>query len=291
MEYLLCAPLYLVILIIGCEGDPFSSDKSFTLPHGHNVEWMKSISNEILLSAVTIPGTYESMKRHFHDQHQAWELKDQFNAGVRFFDISLAGSVVKDVFLTKKQKFADVMNEMTNHLTMHSQEVIIIRVTPTNDKAKKEISRFLKDNRNVWKDAKVPKMKDVRGKIVFVQNPSKLNKGLTVRIHVGGERLKSEDESMKKITKHLKEAENAVDYLVVTETNYGKSSAAEKNAKKINQRIKQESQRPKCLGVIVMDFGFELIQKIIDFNPKAGDSPEFVEEEAEIPPEGDEEGK
>ncbi|KAJ8354594.1 hypothetical protein SKAU_G00221610 [Synaphobranchus kaupii] len=38
-----------------------------------------------------------------------------------------------------------------------------------------------------------------------------------------------------------------------------------------------------------MDFpGFELIQKIIDFNPKAGDSPESVEEEeeAEIPPEG-----
>ncbi|KAG5856560.1 hypothetical protein ANANG_G00009220 [Anguilla anguilla] len=297
MEFHLCVLLYFVILFTGSEGDPYFNDlEKLDLPNGHEVNWMKSIDDETLLSAVTIPGTCQSMKMNTLDQHQAWTVTQQFTAGVRFFDISLDNSVVKDGSLTRR-KFADVMEKMRERLIAHPHEVILIRLTPENGKAEKEIEKFIQVNDNVWKDKKVPKMKEVRGKIVLVQS-SKFSKGLPVDLHVGGKEFKDKHSKkyMEAIYNHLKAAENAGDHIVVTETSayFGFTKSSKNAAVKINPMLQKyidnqpHANKPKGLGVIVMDYpGIDLIQKIIDINPKSEGSPESSPEEGENPPETD----
>ncbi|XP_061101983.1 1-phosphatidylinositol phosphodiesterase-like [Conger conger] len=296
MEFPLCVPMYIAILILGCEGGPyFNKDK--TLSNGYDVSWMKNIDDETLLSALTIPGTYQSMKMNIYDKHQVWKFPVQFKAGVRFFDISLTDSVVKDGS-TKDREFSEVMKKMEECVTSQNQEVILIRVNPTNDKAAEVLKTYIRDSDKVYTGTAVPKLKEVRGKIVFLA--SDFNGGLVAHTLKGGQRLKSINKNMEKIKENLEKAENANGFIVVTETSALKMNSNQNAAKEINPMLHKvindmhlkESKRH--MGVIVMDFpGLDLIQKIIDINPKSVSPTSSAEvgegENPENPPEGEEE--
>src|SRR5262245_27175119 len=51
--------------------------------------WMKKLADSKKLSELTIPGTHDTCALHGGDipKCQAWSLKDQLEAGIRFIDI------------------------------------------------------------------------------------------------------------------------------------------------------------------------------------------------------------
>ncbi|XP_036394588.1 uncharacterized protein LOC118784460 [Megalops cyprinoides] len=300
MECHLSIHLFFIIYIIGCEGGSYFNDnKRLTLHDNKDLDWMaKRVNDETLLSTVTIPGTYQSMKINGLFKHQVWDLQNQFDAGVRFFDISLKGGAVRDGSL-KSMKFLEVMNIMTSLLAKHQKETILLRLTLEDSTSTKAVEAYIQDHKNkVWVETAVPKMSQVRQKIVFVQSP-KFNKGLMVHsTNVAEKKIKSTSEYMEKIKKYLQDAKDKCSqHLTLTETSAEKwFKSASGLAKDLNPELHKyltdllkDPQKPKCLGVISMDFpGQDLIKTIFDFNSDSGSSSDgsAVEgSEAQPPPE------
>ncbi|XP_036394587.1 uncharacterized protein LOC118784459 [Megalops cyprinoides] len=306
MECHLSIHLFFIIYIIGCEGGPyFNDDKGLTLHDNKDLDWMaKRVNDETLLSTVTIPGTYQSMKINTFDQHQVWKLEKQFEAGVRFFDISLSDNVVKDGSPRKSMTFLEVMNIMMSLLAKHQKETILLRLTPEDKKSTKAVEAYIQSHKNkVWDEATMPKMSQVRQKIVFVQSP-KFNKGLMVHsTNVGEKKFKSTGENMEKIKKYLQDAKDKCSqHLALTETTAEKLfKSASSVAKDLNPEIHKyladllkDPKKPKCLGVISVDFpGPDLIKTIFDFNSDSGSSSDGSAgaENAEAPPPPEAEGE
>ncbi|XP_047200192.1 1-phosphatidylinositol phosphodiesterase-like [Hippoglossus stenolepis] len=86
--------LFLIINSCSGSGTGFNDDPAID-PRLYNLDWMKSVPDETLISALSIPGTHESLSLHGGPlaKCQVWTLDKQLNLGVRYFD--LHGKVTK----------------------------------------------------------------------------------------------------------------------------------------------------------------------------------------------------
>uniref|UniRef100_A0A8C7P6X9 Phosphatidylinositol-specific phospholipase C X domain-containing protein n=1 Tax=Oncorhynchus mykiss TaxID=8022 RepID=A0A8C7P6X9_ONCMY len=305
MGFPLCLCLLSLIFTTAC-GSGFSDDSTLN-ENSYKEKWMESIPDDKLLSAVTIPGTHESLTLYGGPliQCQAWTLENQLKAGLRYFDIRVEASMFHNILDVMDghlvhTKFHEVLNILWEFLDKHGSESVLLRVTLQGismKKAGKCIKTLIENSEDrVWTKIFVPKMQEARGKIIFVQstnfNVGTLNHDTFV---TGDDTFKDLENKMKKITKHLKEAkENCGHALALTDSSAtaifkGPKTVAKMVNGQLNKLIVElqtGSNKPDCLGVISMDFPSpDLIHNIIEVNGKPGSgSSEHSEEPESVEP-------
>ncbi len=151
-----------------------------------NKSWMNNIDNEARVRNISIPGTHGSGALHGGDipRNQTLSISQQLNAGIRFLDIRLR-HIENDFAIHhgpfyQKQMFGDVFADVRTFLENNPTEFIFIRVkeehTAVNNTESFEdtFNRYVNNNSDIiWvpeSKAANPMIKDVRGKIVFLQN-------------------------------------------------------------------------------------------------------------------------
>ncbi|PGB05633.1 phosphatidylinositol-specific phospholipase C [Bacillus toyonensis] len=160
-----------------------------------NPTWMSKLEDTQKISEISIPGTHGTMALHgasFIDEdltrNQIMPLSQQFNAGIRYVDMRVKR--VKDSFamqhgiVNQKAMFEDVLKETIQFLRSNPQETILMRLKEETDpesgsKSFEEIFKSYRDrnasyfwdpNSVSFSERNNPKLGDVRGKIVILQN-------------------------------------------------------------------------------------------------------------------------
>jgi 1-phosphatidylinositol phosphodiesterase len=150
-----------------------------------NPSWMTSLKDDTLLSQLSIPGTHDSMAFYGGDlaQTQSMPLANQLKAGIRVLDIRCRH--IDDVFtihhgdIYQKEVFGDVLNTVKAFLADNPGETVLMRVK--EEKTAKRTTRSFRETFeekywNLYKSymyqgtSSNPKLGDVRGKIVILQN-------------------------------------------------------------------------------------------------------------------------
>uniref|UniRef100_A0A3P8NPW4 Phosphatidylinositol-specific phospholipase C X domain-containing protein n=1 Tax=Astatotilapia calliptera TaxID=8154 RepID=A0A3P8NPW4_ASTCA len=251
-------------------------------PRSYNLDWMKSIPEETPLSAISIPGTHESLTLYGGPLAicQVWNLKQQLNVGVRYFDLH-AGiwlPTQKNVYIRDSHwmfwqhtELDNVIRDILDFLRDHKSETVILKVT-LHGLYKKQVAQLTKElidnfRNKIWTQTMTPNMKVARGNIVFLQ---------TDVFHAGTEnhdshffernRLKNVEERLKQIKSHICEH-----HIVVTETSTSLFNNPKILARNVNEQLydfvdwhKKISKNYGCLGVISMNFpSAQLIKNII----------------------------
>ncbi|MGE7186405.1 phosphatidylinositol-specific phospholipase C [Peribacillus sp. NPDC006672] len=160
-----------------------------------NPTWMSKLEDTKRISEVSIPGTHGSMALHGASlidenltRNQTMALSQQLNAGIRYVDMRVRR--VKDSFVmhhgivNQKAKFDDVLKETIQFLRDNPDETILMRLKEEHDAESgslsfEEIFKRYKDSNAAyfWDPNSVtlsernnPKLGDIRGKIVILQN-------------------------------------------------------------------------------------------------------------------------
>ncbi|XP_051948269.1 uncharacterized protein LOC127619452 [Xyrauchen texanus] len=277
---------YLSVLIVAaiccCEGkETFSTSKAL---HAMflNHEWMNKIEDTRLLSAVSIPGTHQS-NRHSKSSpptFQAWGLHNQLDAGVRFFDLHVSSGTIKHDTtgsIKEKRTLVYALDTFLTFLAKQRKETLLLRVTP-DEGAVAEVTELLSKDKPVWRDSEIPTMGQARGKIVLIQS-STLKLGLSVQVTELDADMDKKESQMRENIKLA--SQNCEREMMLTYTGAkGESEDPLDIAEKLNQPVdkylldlKGDTSRPRCVGIIVMDFpGPKVIETIINFNGKLGDT-------------------
>uniref|UniRef100_A0AAX7TQX0 Phosphatidylinositol-specific phospholipase C X domain-containing protein n=1 Tax=Astatotilapia calliptera TaxID=8154 RepID=A0AAX7TQX0_ASTCA len=264
--------------IITCSSSQSAFNENPVLSQSsYNREWMKSIPEETPLSAIAIPGTHESLTLYkglfaSYLQSQVWNLKDQLNVGVRYFDLHSRNWIPKKTIyvgyshwlIGKEIPLGEVLRDILDFLENHRNETVILKVTFHklvfhNNKDAEDLMKTIIDKfrSKIWTNTLAPKMKDARGKIVFLK---------TDVFRAGTEshdshffehnRLTNVEKKIKNIKSNLCER-----HIMVTGTSASTTEKPIKLAQKVNEQLynflKQHntsSENHGCLGVISMDF-------------------------------------
>uniref|UniRef100_A0A3Q3AHY1 Phosphatidylinositol-specific phospholipase C X domain-containing protein n=1 Tax=Kryptolebias marmoratus TaxID=37003 RepID=A0A3Q3AHY1_KRYMA len=234
------------------------------------------------VSAVSIPGSHESLKLYGGPLAvcQVWTLDQQLRAGLRFFDIHAGFWLPTQTDLSirdsnwkfwQNSRLDEVFRKILHFLDSHQTEAVLLRVTLHGfykERAVQLVKKLIKKNENrFWTKHSVPKMKDARGKIVFLQNKM---------FPVGAENQKLFFFEFNK----LKDVEGKVrrirtrfcgQNIVLTENPARSLRSPKSLARSVNKQLKEFLQNHRrtssnlgCLGVLSLDFpGPDLIQDII----------------------------
>ncbi|XP_063074626.1 1-phosphatidylinositol phosphodiesterase-like [Engraulis encrasicolus] len=270
-----------------CQDQSFNDDED--LSHtSYNTDWMKSIDNNKKITHITIPGTHDALARCGIDLAicQAWSLKNQLRAGIRYLDLRVTEDLgIVHGIVKQGITFTEVLNTALDFLNQHKNEAVLMRVKPEgNNKinVQVEVQKVIKDLANVWTKSEVPNMGDARGKVILVQkNDFKL--GVP---SIGTDRkwdyvVIRKAKKKEKIATHLNEVKEmcakdgnsdkvVVSYSSGTGTILKFWSTPKEVAKDINpwlNRYLAKLEYGPCFGVIAMDFpGTGLIQTVIKLN-------------------------
>ncbi|XP_056332273.1 1-phosphatidylinositol phosphodiesterase-like [Danio aesculapii] len=265
----------------------FNNNATLNLPTNYTVGWMRTLDDEKLISEVNIPGTHDTMAllQVPGSQCQSWPLENQLKAGIRYLDLRVYGRfvIIMHGVIPQFTTFAEVFNTTKNFLSQYKTETVLMRVKEEfgGNITEKAIIQ-VKNDPGCWISNKIPRIGDVRGKIVFVQkNSFKLGIPLLETDQKSDYKVKNISEKEVKITEHLKQALGALktDRAVLSYSSgtglplWRIWNTPNHVAKKINPWLYGylrgiSKQNPKgCFGIIAMDFpGFDLIQQIIGFN-------------------------
>jgi 1-phosphatidylinositol phosphodiesterase len=189
----------------GIEGEDAAADAANSLVaywHDSHLSWsekhwLQSVPGERRVSDLSVPGTHDSVARHWGDlaETQTLSILDQLNGGIRALDIRLkcrSGKLVGfhgdfDQSIT----FDDVLNQMANFLYANPGEAIFARIKNESEKDACEAGATFQQRFDwyfsssylspyFWKrpqptDADPtrgsnPMLQDVRGQIVVLQD-------------------------------------------------------------------------------------------------------------------------
>ncbi|KAJ4931455.1 hypothetical protein JOQ06_025750 [Pogonophryne albipinna] len=284
----------LVSVTVFCHGNDqfFNDDANLILPGSYNIPWMAGVEDFRTLSLLTFPGAHDSMALYGgpEAEHQAWSLKDQLRAGIRFLDLKVFGLgntlYVMHGVMYQHSTLRDVIDTVQAFLSEFKTEAVLIRVQPESFEKKtvnEMVQSLIGNDQNVWVNTAMPNMGQVRGKIVFLQK-STFTLGIPL-IDTDGKHynevsdVKNKD---KMISKQLNQATEACggDNAILTDstgTGFGTfwgmfltpKRVAEKVNPWLNQYLRQfyPNQPRPCFGIIAMDFpGIDLIQTVINLN-------------------------
>lgn len=157
--------------------------------------WMSCLSDTTRVCKLSIPGTHDALTAEgFTDPQyindyttQVATFDEQLKGGIRYFDIRLVMSMVKNTIVlqtahrtaTIKLTFEDVLNKAQKFLTDNPSEFLIMKIQydggfmSNEDKSNwiNAIQKILSDKHNAKYFCKFRpdiKVKDLRGKILFV---------------------------------------------------------------------------------------------------------------------------
>ncbi|KAI5369632.1 Putative phosphatidylinositol-specific phospholipase C, X domain-containing protein [Septoria linicola] len=160
--------------------------------------WMKELHDDTSLAALSIPGTHNSPTYHKalpSVRCQAVSPREQLDNGIRFFDIRVQPqntddakndelNLVHGVFpisLTGPKKFRDLLNVVRDFLKENPSETVIfsLKREGAGDATDQQLSQILRDHytggfqtagiNNWYTEPRVPKLGEVRGKIVVMR--------------------------------------------------------------------------------------------------------------------------
>jgi len=168
--------------------------------------WMKYLNGEKLLSAITLPGTHDTVATKVGLCSvgcvcQYRKITQQLEGGVRFVDIRLRH--IENIFtihhgpIYLQTEFGKILTEVTNFLRQNNQETVVMSYQEAfadsckDEKCTRTYRETLKWYINmyssyIYKNNTIPQLKDVRGKIVLLdfEGPS-AGDGFGIRSSVG----------------------------------------------------------------------------------------------------------
>jgi len=168
------------------KADPVGSDRA--LPYSYP-DWMANIDNNKYLSAITIPGTHDcAADLHTSEQGamsyvtiaQDFRIDNQLQLGVRWFDLRLHDD---DGIMTMfhgpyylHKNFTDMVLPTLQFLTDHPTEVVVFMIKQEHssrgdDAFANGVLGYLNwaHPGRFWMGNYVPKLSEVRGKVVIVR--------------------------------------------------------------------------------------------------------------------------
>nr|XP_046255796.1 1-phosphatidylinositol phosphodiesterase-like [Scatophagus argus] len=292
-KHLLFYHIFLSAILL-CHGQYpyFNGNGNLTLPGSYNIPWMSAIEDFRTLSLITLPGTHDSMALYGGPEAecQAWSLEDQLRAGIRFLDLKvfelLDTLYVMQGVVYEHITFKEVLDTVRAFLSEFQTEAVLIRVQAESFETK-SVNQMVQDlignDQQVWVTSGMPKMSQIRGKIVFLQKST-----FTLGIPFidtdgkGSAEVSNVQDKDKRIIKQLNQANEACggDNVVLTFTSgtgfgtfWGMFLTPRRVAERVNPWLNEyvrqfypDQPRP-CFGIVAMDFpGLGLIQTIINLN-------------------------
>lgn len=265
------------------------SDHYNTMSNPENKEkkdWMSKLSDSLLLSEISIPGTHDTCALYGGGfaQCQVWSLSDQLLAGIRHIDIRCRH--IGDCFtihhglIYQKKSFGGVLSDVEKFLSENPSECIIMHV---QEEYKKE--KVIKTYKEIWNEYynkykkiihisdNIPKLGEVRGKVFITSYAPHLPGTYWAGDHVGYDKLDYQCNTLFGVGKKRKEilqfSEKGISsqkFRFISLANSYNGTMVYDYAKSVNDvgfEIKS-----KC-GIISMDFpGEKLIDHIISLNHK-----------------------
>lgn len=146
--------------------------------------WMAKVRDDLRITEFSIPGTHGSASYQWEDitNNQILTIKQQLKAGIRYFDLRAKASSSGKVtlyhgpiylFNTLSQTF----KQMSQFLQKNPSETILVRIKQTgSDDATltKNLSQIINNySSHIWSTSSsshIPRLSDVRGKILILQN-------------------------------------------------------------------------------------------------------------------------
>ncbi|MDR3689742.1 MAG: hypothetical protein P4L46_10220 [Fimbriimonas sp.] len=256
--------------------------------------WMSKLRDDLPISLVSIPATHDAgtaLGVTGWTRCQVLTIAGQLLLGIRGFDIRLrlvhGRLAVFHNEESQKIDFESVMSALTRFLTAHPREFIVMRIREESRQIGSEGS-FLQAFQGVMTSKRyhnvfyrstsrtsIPFTKDVRGKIVILDNYGKLpfaieypNPTMSVQDDYDTSDM---NKKVAEIETKFHDAETAPDGKV-WHVNYTSSSTVTvdqlANAKAVNVKVEQYLQgRRGHLGLVFMNFpGARVIREIIESN-------------------------
>lgn len=270
----------------------FNDKEQLVLPESYSIGWMKKLDGSTLLSDITIPGTHDTMALHGGPaaECQAWNLEDQLKAGVRYLDFRVYASentlYLMHGIVYQHSTFTKALDTLRAFLSEFPSETVLARVKPDlfdKSKVQEMVEKLIEGDSSVWVKSTIPRLDEVRGKIVFVQEGSfSLGVPLLETDTKGDYKVVHVDDKEKEITQHLSLAmkECGGKSVILTYSSGtgigtfgGMFLTPKRVAEKIDpwlydylQMLHAEGSK-MCFGIIAMDFpSFDLIQTVKQFN-------------------------
>ncbi|CAG5885744.1 unnamed protein product [Menidia menidia] len=151
-------------------------------PEFYNPTWMASIPDHQPLSAVSIPGTHNTMAVYggIYAECQTWTLADQLRAGIRYLDVRVrhvdGNLTIHHGVSYQKSHFGHVLEGVENFLQEHPSETVLMRLkeefSETNNiygAVVNYIENFARWDM-LWHSRLVPTMGEARGKLIILQD-------------------------------------------------------------------------------------------------------------------------
>ncbi|KAK9961433.1 hypothetical protein ABG768_009221 [Culter alburnus] len=285
--------ILMLLLHKSSQQEVFNDKETLNPPANYKIGWMETLDDEKLISTITIPGTHESMALHGGPpvECQSWSLENQLKAGIQYFDlrVSLSGFelIVMHGPIYQHTTLSGVLITIRKFLSEFTTETVLVGVKPIlpmKGKVQNLVENKIKNAQDIWIEPSVPRIGEVRGKIVFVQkNSFKLGIILSETDKRDDYKVTNVKVKEEKIKKHLEEAANQCRTGTALSLSYSSSTSLGTYmliwilpnglAKQINPWLykhlaKEFKKNPKpCFWIIAMDFpGFNLIQQVIKFN-------------------------
>jgi len=148
----------------------------------HFPDWMRELEDAIPISLLAVPGTHDTCARSEAEgvkwKTQTVSIQEQLLGGIRYFDIRLV--LENGVFQVHHRTVAqnitlsDVQKTAFDFLTIHPSEFLYMRVKHEGGTWKGFKSTFLSKVSpyvSFWfLENRIPRLREVRGKIVLLQN-------------------------------------------------------------------------------------------------------------------------
>ncbi|KAI4874485.1 hypothetical protein NFI96_003371 [Prochilodus magdalenae] len=280
----------------------FNDQPNLHLPVNYNIDWMKDLPDNKLLSDITMPGTHDTVALHGGQaaECQSWALEDQLTAGIRYLDLRILAfgnnlNLMHGI-IYQKMTFKDALGIIRKFLSSNPSETVLIRIKPelfNKGKVQEKVVNVIENSVKVWEKipdtpivwlkSTMPRLGEVRGKVVFVQK-NKFKLGITLtQTNTAGDYKVTDIEKKKNVTntnldKAIGKCGGSSAILTYSSgTGFGTLKGALITPKKVAEELNpwlynylqdHFNRKPRpCFGVIAMDFpGIDLIQKVISFN-------------------------
>ncbi|RVE67247.1 hypothetical protein OJAV_G00115710 [Oryzias javanicus] len=143
---------------------------------------MASIPDAQLLSAVTVPGTHNTMALYggVYAECQSWSLESQLHAGIRFLDIRVrhinGNLTIHHGVSYQRAHFGHVLEGVANFLFRYPSETVLMRLKEEFSETNNiygTVVDFLQRYgmwELVWHSRLVPTMGEARGKLIILQD-------------------------------------------------------------------------------------------------------------------------
>ena len=150
-------------------------------------DWMTQLSDDLYLYELSIPGTHDSGTGEYVSagisKCQNFSIREQLLDGIRYFDIRVDEELdIRHGSTDCKIDFSDVWNDFTSYLNEHPGEVIIMQLNShdDDDSLADPLNSYF-TNSVMWTKNYIPKLGEVRGKVVLFKRIRDTSYGVNVR--------------------------------------------------------------------------------------------------------------